>query len=238
MTLISATSKSKVAYFNQQPVEIILNIFGYISHEEILKTIFVVCKYWKDIGNSEVLWKNFRPTNAFGKKEYQTHFNADIGEEPPLPRRIGYKYGDDHIPVVIPQTINGSPTNLGHILKLFKPPTPRIRHLAWEPSLKTLTESPQRTIEECVVKTFTKNVNVSYWVIMRRTTYPDSENKRFSFQERKKTASNYPNNFIWDIPNILETIICTAAGSKIYPNEIQHSTCCREQIDGAPVFFF
>ena len=213
------------------PKEIWMLIFGYLDPFSLGRNC-VVSRDWKILASDEQLWKALYPAIAFGKEKWATYF-GDIGEEPPLPRKIhqildspcpfweGKRVGETHILVLIPATVDREKLTLDKLKELIQNP-----------------KSGDRATNYAHYDQDTKNehgdtpIKQSYWVLMTKDVIPGSRRK--SYHEQKGLVSQHEG---YSLPKAIEAAICllmehAVSGTKLYGIDPRTYTRCKELVIG------
>lgn len=194
---------AKINFFDYLAEELILNIFSYLSTNELAKYQRVNSK-WKVLMSDETLWKALPPIIAFGKKQWENYF-GNIGEEPPLPENIheilnklcpfcpSKKVKETHMLVLIPKTVNGNPLNLKALGKLVK--ALKMANPAKYKFRRTFENDDQAT-------------DKSHWVMMTKDIIEESRNK--SYTDQKALIAEFANKtrIDYEVPKALDAAIC------------------------------
>ena len=177
------------------PVELIQKIFGYLSDQDQARASCVCRDGKKCIAGL--------PERLLGRvhgKDAWAHL-GDVGEEPPLPKRIdqildepcpavlglerfGETIGETHILVLIPKTLDGDPLTLGRFKTLLdQGKGPKIR--VWFPGDNENT-SP----------------GSSYWALISKDFIKNSNKQTYTQQKKKitKLGANYR------LPKVIEMV--------------------------------
>lgn len=189
------------------PDEILYEVFSYLDNPITLGRCLRVNKQWKKVANNEGLWKKLYPEEAFNKMKWAKYF-GEIGEEPPLPRKIysilnapcpfwpGKKIRDTHILGIVPKTVDLEELTLNKWKVLISSPksgnATKFDEIADSVATKNAHESP----------------STSYWVLMLKDILPKSNNK--SIPEQKALIAKLISSTKYDykVPLMLDVIAC------------------------------
>lgn len=203
---IPPASSTEIDPISVLPPEVAYMIFSKLKDPIFLNNSCLVSRRWNNIANDQRLWKQMRPVNTFGAKEWLEYLGADIDEEPPFPNDImaihkslcpftnKQKVWQTHALVLIPKTINGEQFNIENLTKCTKSKFERMNGQIGKNSWQTA-----QYIWEPLMKC--SNTGESYWMLIKMTVLYKSRKKSYSDQQKLVELDGKGN---YQIPNVVE----------------------------------
>ncbi|KAF3361609.1 hypothetical protein PHSC3_001985 [Chlamydiales bacterium STE3] len=194
------------------PEEIALKIFSYLDPAHLGRSM-QVSKAWQALTSDKTLWKT-PPKEAFGKAAWTTYFK-EIGEEPPFPKEFykilksgchlypDKKLEETHVPVLIPEIVDGIPLTLETL-----------------PKLASSIRKGNLTLHDNTLGDGKGPAHRAHWVLMTKYSFNGSYHIQNSFDDEVKKT--------YKLPSVLDAAVCSFVNSLIiYNEETEKEPQCR-----------